>query len=99
MKLLLSGSEGLRAAEALCGIIIGDSTRGETKLDEQTKEAMTSYENAEAQDPMNELATSGDIAQAEQAQNEFRNSMQFSQTIESARRGTLLTRSYTPCMA
>ena len=64
-------SAGLRAADALCGIIIGDNTRGETRLDEQTKEAMTSYENAEAQDPMNELATSGDIAQAEQAQNEF----------------------------
>ena len=82
-------SAGLRAADALCGIIVGDSTRSESKLDEQTKESMTSYEQAEAADPMNTLATSGDIAEAEKAQNEFRNSMQFSQTIESARRGTL----------
>ena len=89
MLRVAQSSAGLRAADALCGIIIGDSTKGETKLDEQTKEAMTSYENAEAADPMKELATSGDVAEAEQAQNEFRNNMQFSQTIESARRGVL----------
>ena len=89
MLRVAQNSAGLRAADALCGIIIGDMTRGESKLDEQTRESMTSYETAEGSDPMNTLAASGDVAEAERMQNEFRNSMQFSQTIESARRGII----------
>ena len=38
---------------------------------------------------MKTLANSGDVAEAERMQNEFRNNMQFSQTIESARRGII----------
>ena len=89
MLRVAQNSAGLRAADALCGIIIGDMTRGESKLDEQTRESMTSYENAEESDPMKTLANSGDVAEAERMQNEFRNNMQFSQTIESARRGII----------
>ncbi|MBQ7154375.1 MAG: hypothetical protein IJR85_02330 [Synergistaceae bacterium] len=82
-------SARLRAEDALCGIIVGDVTRGMTQLDEQTRESMTSCVNAEAQDPMNGYAASADIEEAEKAQNEFRTNMQFSQTIETARRGIL----------
>ena len=64
-------------------------TRGESKLDELTIESVKSYMNAEAEDPMNEAVTASDIADAEKWQNEFRNSTRFSQTIESARKGTL----------
>ena len=89
MLRVAQSSAGLRAADALCGIITGDMTRSNSKLDEQTRESMTSYEDAEESDPMNMLATSGDVAEAERMQNEFRSSMQFSQTIESARRGII----------
>lgn len=89
MLRVAQNSAGLRAADALCGIIIGDMTRSESKLDEQTRESMTSYENAEESDPMKTLAASGDVSEAERMQNEFRNSVQFSQTIESARRGII----------
>ena len=82
-------SAKLRAQDSLCGIIVGDMTRGEARLDELTRESVKSYVSAEAGDPMNEAAASGDIADAEKWQNEFRNSTRFSQTIQSARKGTL----------
>lgn len=89
MRRVAQNSAGLRAADALCGIITGDTTRGESKFDEQTRESKISYENAEKSDPMNTLATSEDVAEAERMQNEFRNSMQSTETIESARRGVI----------
>ena len=80
---------GLRAADALCGIIIGDSTNAQTKLDETTRESVHDFEQVTKEDPINGLVTAEDVASAKGRQSEFRNRMEFSQTIESARRGTL----------
>ena len=82
-------SAALRAADALCGIIIGDETIENTKLDEFTRESITSYENAELLDPINNLVDSDDVLQAKNIQTEFRNDTQFSQIIETARKGLL----------
>ena len=80
---------GLRAAGALCGIIIGDSTNAQTKLDETTRESVHDFEQVTKEDPINGLVTAEDVASAKGRQSEFRNRMEFSQTIESARRGTI----------
>lgn len=82
-------SAGLRAADALCGIIIGDITNAETKLDSVTRESVRDFANEEKEDPMTGLVTSEEVANAKGRQTEFRNRMEFSQTIETARRGTL----------
>lgn len=82
-------SAGLRAADALCGIIIGDITNAETKLDNVTRESVRDFANEEKEDPMTGLVTSEEVANAKGRQTEFRNRMEFSQTIETARRGTL----------
>ena len=82
-------SAGLRAADALCGIIIGDITNAETKLDQTTRESVRDFANEEKEDPITGLVTSEEVANAKGRQTEFRNRMEFSQTIETARRGTL----------
>ena len=82
-------SAALRAADALCGIIIGDITNAETKLDQITRESVRDFTQEEREDPINGVVTQEEIANAKGRQTEFRNRMEFSQTIETARRGVL----------
>ncbi len=80
---------GLRASDALCGIITGDTVTSAAHLDEFTKQTVSDFEAIEKKDPATGLISREDIAHADGRRKEFRNNQEFHQTIESARRGVL----------
>ena len=75
---------GMRASDALVGMIIGDDTRWKSKLDETTQQAVSEFEQseiAEGEEPSRQ--------RFEQARQSFTNTQVSSEEFQSLRRGVL----------
>lgn len=79
----------MRAADALCGVIIGDSTGWRGKLDERTSSMLADFEVAQRDDPISFTLDGRAFTELEERKTTFINTLKESQQYESVRQGIL----------
>lgn len=79
----------MRAADALCGVIIGDSTSWRGKLDERTSSMLADFEVAQRDDPISFTRDGRAYTELEERKATFINTLKESQQYESVRQGIL----------
>ena len=90
-KLVLQAERAadMRAADALCGVIIGDSTSWRGKLDERTSSMLADFEVAQRDDPISFTRDGRAYTELEERKATFINTLKESQQYESVRQGIL----------
>ncbi|HOO63436.1 MAG TPA: hypothetical protein PK364_05905 [Synergistaceae bacterium] len=90
-KMLLQAERAadMRAADALCGVILGDETLWRGKLDERTSARMEDFETAQKEDPISFTVDGQAFTELQSRKNSFINTLKQSDQYESLRRGIL----------
>lgn len=79
----------MRAADALCGVIVGDQTTWRGKLDERTTSMLADFEVAQKGDPISFTSDGAAFTALQERKTSFINTMKQSDQYESVRRGIL----------
>jgi hypothetical protein len=79
----------MRAADALCGVIVGDQTSWRGKLDERTSSMLADFEVAQKGDPISFTSDGAAFTALQERKTSFINTMKQSDQYESVRRGIL----------
>lgn len=79
----------MRAADALCGVIVGDDTAWRGKLDERTSSMLADFEVAQRGDPISFSLDGAAFTELQERKTSFINTLKESQKYESVRRGIL----------
>ena len=79
----------MRAADALCGVIVGDQTAWRGKLDERTSSMLADFEVAQKGDPISFTSDGAAFTALQERKTSFINTMKQSDQYESVRRGIL----------
>jgi hypothetical protein len=79
----------MRAADALCGVIVGDQTSWRGKLDERTTSMLADFEVAQKGDPISFTEDGTAYTELQKRKTSFINSLKESQQYESIRQGIL----------
>ena len=91
MKMLLQAERAadMRAADALCGMILGDETLWRGRLDERTSAEVADFEAARKEDPISFTVDGQAFKELENRRSSFVNTLRQSDQYESLRKGVL----------
>ena len=90
-KLLLQAERAadMRAADALCGVIVGDDSSWKGKLDERTSSMLSDFEVAQKGDPISFVVDNQAFTELKNRKTSFVNVLKESQQYDSIRQGIL----------